>query len=189
MAVKKFDVDGAVSAALALFWESGYTATSIQQIVAATGLKPGSIYHEFGSKEELFKLCLAQYADHSIHSVTQTINNSETVLQGIRKVLADLIDSALEENYCGCFLIKSQLELSVQNNDAYQFCLLSLQRIEANFTCFLSQEFPDDLAKAYANQLMLVIFGIRVLGYQQTTAQNLPNTYQPLLPWLYPQDQ
>jgi TetR/AcrR family transcriptional regulator, cholesterol catabolism regulator len=41
------------SAALRLFMEKGYHATSMQDIAAAVGLYKGSLYHYIGSKEDL----------------------------------------------------------------------------------------------------------------------------------------
>src|SRR5687768_12521727 len=41
------------AAALRLFREKGYHATSMQDIAAAVGLYKGSLYHYIGSKEEL----------------------------------------------------------------------------------------------------------------------------------------
>ncbi len=42
-----------VTAALALFRDKGYHATSMQDIAAAVGLQKGSLYHYLESKEEL----------------------------------------------------------------------------------------------------------------------------------------
>src|SRR5919202_6598779 len=41
------------TAALRLFREKGYHATSMQDIAAAVGLYKGSLYHYIGSKEDL----------------------------------------------------------------------------------------------------------------------------------------
>src|SRR5438067_987475 len=41
------------AAALRLFTEKGYHATSMQDIAAAVGLYKGSLYHYIGSKEDL----------------------------------------------------------------------------------------------------------------------------------------
>src|SRR5207248_7148396 len=41
------------AAALRLFREKGYHATSMQDIAAAVGLYKGSLYHYIGSKEDL----------------------------------------------------------------------------------------------------------------------------------------
>lgn len=46
--------EGVLDAAAALFVEHGYAATTLRQIAAAAGIKAGSIYHHFASKEDLF---------------------------------------------------------------------------------------------------------------------------------------
>ncbi|WP_062049330.1 TetR/AcrR family transcriptional regulator [Bacillus sp. JCM 19034] len=51
-----------VEQARTLFINKGYTATSIEDIVSATGCSKGSIYYHFNSKEKLF-LCLLEEWD------------------------------------------------------------------------------------------------------------------------------
>lgn len=46
--------DGVLDAAAALFVEHGYAATTLRQIAGAAGIKAGSIYHHFESKDDLF---------------------------------------------------------------------------------------------------------------------------------------
>lgn len=43
-----------LDAAAALFVERGYAATTLRQIATAAGIKAGSIYHHFDSKEAIF---------------------------------------------------------------------------------------------------------------------------------------
>jgi TetR/AcrR family transcriptional repressor of nem operon len=61
--VKRFDRDEVLDLAMALFWERGYEATSIQDLVEATGVNRGSLYATFGNKKRLFLAVLDQYAD------------------------------------------------------------------------------------------------------------------------------
>lgn len=49
---------GVLDAAAALFVERGYAATTLREIAAAAGIKAGSIYHHFDSKEQLFAAVL-----------------------------------------------------------------------------------------------------------------------------------
>lgn len=185
MATKKFNVDIVLDKVIMLFWRHGYAATSMQQIVRATGLKPGSIYHEFGSKEALFKLALSRYAEQSITATTNQLSAHSCVLDGIKAILNSLIEEAKSANYCGCFLIKSQLELSASNNSIYLSCIEQLRQIEVNYASALQQRFDRSTALLYAQQLMLVIFGIRVYSYQSNEEQSLYKNYQLLLPWLF----
>lgn len=185
MAKKKFEVEQVVETAISLFWKHGYSATSIQTIVNATGLKPGSIYHEFGSKEGLFRQALSGYARKSMANADKTILNSESVLSGIRTLLQGLIESSVGKDYCGCFLIKSQLELASQNDELYTYAVESLKQIETNYATHLNQLFPVQKASLYASQLMMVIFGLRVYGYRKGAQEVMTNTTASLLPWLY----
>src|SRR3954470_9130493 len=61
--VKQFDQDEVLDRAMAVFWERGYEATSIQDVVEATGLNRGSLYATFSDKKQLFLAVLAHYAD------------------------------------------------------------------------------------------------------------------------------
>ena len=56
-----FDRDGALQAATRLFWERGYEATSIGELTAAMGIRPGSLYAAFGDKKTLFKEVVRAY--------------------------------------------------------------------------------------------------------------------------------
>ena len=49
-----FDEQDAVAAATTVFRERGYAATSVDDLVAATGVHRGSLYGVFGSKHGLF---------------------------------------------------------------------------------------------------------------------------------------
>lgn len=50
-----FDMEAALEAAMLLFWEQGYEATSLAQLRETTGLSSASLYGAFGSKEGLFE--------------------------------------------------------------------------------------------------------------------------------------
>ena len=59
--LKTFDVDHALHAAMGAFRARGYQGTSISDLEGATGLKPGSLYNCFGSKEALFLAVIDRY--------------------------------------------------------------------------------------------------------------------------------
>jgi TetR/AcrR family transcriptional regulator, transcriptional repressor for nem operon len=59
--VKQFDRDEVLDRAMAAFWTRGYAATSIDELVAATGIGRGSLYGTFGDKRQLFLAALDRY--------------------------------------------------------------------------------------------------------------------------------
>ena len=53
--------DKIVGSALELFWERGYEATGISDIVERAGVRSGSLYHFFENKEHVLVAVLADY--------------------------------------------------------------------------------------------------------------------------------
>ena len=50
---REFDEIRVKEALMKVFWEKGYEATSMQDLVDATGLLKGSLYGAFGGKKAL----------------------------------------------------------------------------------------------------------------------------------------
>jgi TetR/AcrR family transcriptional regulator, transcriptional repressor for nem operon len=61
--VKQFDRGEVLDRAMSLFWRRGYEATSIRDLVSATGINRGSIYATFGDKGGLFLAVLDHYGE------------------------------------------------------------------------------------------------------------------------------
>src|ERR1700751_5159134 len=59
--VKQFDRNEVLDRATAAFWSRGYEATSIDELVEATGIGRGSLYGTFGDKRQLFLAALDRY--------------------------------------------------------------------------------------------------------------------------------
>lgn len=53
--------DAALDKAMTLFWQHGYEATSLADLVEATGAKAPTLYAEFVNKEGLFRAVLDRY--------------------------------------------------------------------------------------------------------------------------------
>lgn len=60
-----YDRDVALDAAMALFWDKGFHATSLKDLEGALAMKPGSIYAAFTNKETLYLLALERYFETS----------------------------------------------------------------------------------------------------------------------------
>ena len=56
-----FDRDAALKAAMLLFWRKGYTATSMNDLCDAMGIRSPSLYAAFGSKEALYLEAVEHY--------------------------------------------------------------------------------------------------------------------------------
>ncbi|MFI7363222.1 TetR/AcrR family transcriptional regulator [Streptomyces sp. NPDC050149] len=58
---RSFDRDAALTAAVRLFWERGYGATSVGELTEAMGIRPASLYAAFGDKRSLFEESVLAY--------------------------------------------------------------------------------------------------------------------------------
>jgi TetR/AcrR family transcriptional regulator, transcriptional repressor for nem operon len=61
---RSYDERSVVEAAMTVFWRKGYVATSMADLYAVTGLKPGNLYATFTDKETLFRRAFKAYAVH-----------------------------------------------------------------------------------------------------------------------------
>ncbi|WP_417271315.1 TetR/AcrR family transcriptional regulator [Celeribacter sp.] len=78
-----YDRDAALDAAMTLFWDKGYHATSLKDLEATLGMKPGSIYAAFTSKENLYLLALERYFEASRSSVRRAMAQAASPLAGL----------------------------------------------------------------------------------------------------------
>jgi AcrR family transcriptional regulator len=51
----------AIQQAMELFWDRGYEGTTFDDLIGAMKLSPSSFYHEFGSKEQLYREAVDYY--------------------------------------------------------------------------------------------------------------------------------
>ena len=184
MARAQYDRNEVVDKSIQLFWQNGFSGSSIQQVVKATGLKPGSIYLAFGNKETLFREALESYAQKSIAQISHTLENAKSVGEGICAHLEKMVRESAKENYSSCFLVKTQLELAAEGNELYYLAATKLGEVEALFCSYLEREFSEAISRRRAASIMLHIFGMRVYGYQQGSADRMRQALREGLPWL-----
>jgi AcrR family transcriptional regulator len=60
---RAFDEDEVLDALVGLFWEKGFEAASLCDIVETAGLNKSSLYNTFGSKDEVFARVLERYME------------------------------------------------------------------------------------------------------------------------------
>ncbi|AXI48067.1 TetR/AcrR family transcriptional regulator [Sulfitobacter sp. SK012] len=80
---KPYDRAAALNAALFLFWERGFHATSIKDLEDALKMRSGSIYAAFKSKENLYALALEQYFQNSQNAFEKDVLEAQSPLAGL----------------------------------------------------------------------------------------------------------
>lgn len=91
--------DRMVRAAIELFRERGYAATSFGDVLARSGAPRGSIYHHFpGGKEELAAEALRRYTAATVRALTAAIE-AGTAVEAIRVFIAASRDSLVASDF------------------------------------------------------------------------------------------
>lgn len=108
---RQFDEDEVLDKLMALFWERGFEAASLNDMVEAAGLNKSSLYNTFGSKERAFGCALDRYMDFRRTMMAATLDGS-----GGFDELAKFFDLQRREisgdtGFMGCLAINAQTEL------------------------------------------------------------------------------
>ena len=76
---REFDVDETLERAMTLFWERGYEATSVQDLVERTGVNRSSLYSVYGDKQGVFLAVLDRYRDRVVSRRARSGSSTKTL--------------------------------------------------------------------------------------------------------------
>ena len=162
------------------FWERGYGATSISDLVAATGLQPGSIYAAFGSKKGMFLEVLDEYGSRFLGEVRSTLRREASSLDAIRAFLEAIAEDTMQRQGArGCLLVNATLEMSHHEPDiAQKLCQYSdrLRQVllEAlNDARDAGEISPDSNPESLSVFLVNNLWGMRVMCRSAPSRQSL----------------
>ena len=119
---REFDIDFALDAVMQTFWRKGYEATSMADLMAATGLHKGSIYGTFGDKHSLFIQALKRYLWEMDRTESEALKDAETPLDGLRSVghaMIDLVDDDSDVPK-GCMAVNAIVEMAPDDKEIKQ---------------------------------------------------------------------
>jgi len=118
---REFDESAVLDAVMELFWEQGFEAASLAEIVDAAGLNKSSLYNTFGSKEALFRRALDRY----ICGRQEMLDAVTSGGQGIDDLLAlvDMVrtETLSERGRRGCLALNSAAELGFESDEVVVF--------------------------------------------------------------------
>src|SRR5665213_245976 len=115
---KGFDPADATRDAMETFWEHGYHATSVNDLLTGMKLNRGSLYDTFGDKKQLFMAALAEYERMSNVMLLETLRRPGSA----RDAIAALIDAASDacvgpDGQRCCLGLKAAIELAPHDAD------------------------------------------------------------------------
>ena len=172
---KNYDPTRVLESAMKAFWAHGYEATSMNDLVKATGINRGSIYSAFTNKHALFLSTLRHY--DTIYRVQHLQRTAEecTPLEAIITVFESAARKPADKTTpWGCLLVNTALELSPHDREIAEFIENSFLGVEAFFFARIKAAKCDGTVKssldsrATAQTLLCLFMGLRVLTRADT---------------------
>ena len=109
-----FDYDEALDRAMHVFWRKGFEGASLNDLTAAMGVQPASLYKAFGNKRTLFEKALARYLAGPVAFVHDALNEPTAYAVAVRilRRTAEFLTEGRSRR--GCMTIQAALASGVE---------------------------------------------------------------------------
>jgi len=110
---REFDPTAALEQAMVLFWEQGFGETSMEDVVASTGVSRYGLYGTFGNKRELYIAALQRYAEHIARDEHPRLFSPEATRADIDAFLAGAVERCVgPDGHRGCMICNTAIEVA-----------------------------------------------------------------------------
>jgi len=177
---KSFNVDEAVEAAVDVFWRKGFAATSMEDLVAEMGINRGSLYATFGSKESLYELALARYANDALSQLTESLNDEA---HSMAERIETLLRAAASGDQRGCLVVNTAMERGVEHEASRQATAAAMHRMHllvagairaASAKDGIGNTLSDGFTpESAANVVLVIMQGLKVMATIEPDSQDM----------------
>jgi TetR/AcrR family transcriptional repressor of nem operon len=151
-----YDDKDVIEKAQKVFWTKGFTATSLEDILAAMGIGSGSFYNAFkGGKKELFRKALLQRRE-AFNAFKEELNKSETPIELIKDFFRSIARADLPTHLRGCIIANTVVEMASLDEELENEAVTILKEVEEMYTATIKKAQKNGTLK---NQTDAVILG------------------------------
>ena len=177
---KQFNEQEVLNRAMELFWEKGFHATSMQDLVSHLGINRASLYDTFGGKEALFDSAFAHYRTTSGEKIQEIFHTSATIKEGFQRLFEMAIEEAANDpGRKGCFVVNTTTEMIPGNEKIHQTLIANKENAENLFAGYVQKGINNGELSPSINpqEIGLMLFalynGIRVVAKVDSDAEKL----------------
>ncbi|MGV3697499.1 TetR/AcrR family transcriptional regulator [Flavobacterium sp.] len=131
-----------IEKAMNVFWEKGYTATSMQDLVDAMQINRSSLYNTIGDKHQLFMKCISNYFDTAMCEIREKVAKEDSARQALINIIKDKA-AWIVDCEKGCLGIKTIFEIAPED-DAVRNLMNKNNNIFLDFLSETVQKAMDD---------------------------------------------
>lgn len=184
---KQYNPDTALKSVMETFWQKGFDATSMTDLVDATGLKPGSLYGAFGNKRTFYRKTLEAYAEQMVAQLDDVLTQERPALETLKRFYAFFLNFCIDTPQ-GCFMVNALFDADIDDQKQLTHIQGLFAQVEQRLKTFfekavaekvpLVSDDPDMLAKI----VMTHIYGLR--GFAKYRPDQLAKLPEQLLAML-----
>ncbi|HEV2673696.1 MAG TPA: TetR/AcrR family transcriptional regulator [Aliidongia sp.] len=185
---REFDETQALAQARDLFWQQGYEATSLADLLDAMGISKSSFYETFGSKHALFLRALTQYQDQQATELETRLAIGPTARAAIEALFRGVVAC---EQARGCMTCNEAVELGPRDPAVEAQVGSALADVETQLTQTIERGQREGSigrvhdAATLARLLSVALSGLQVMLRARTGRQHLDETVEIILKLLH----
>ena len=167
---REFEEGVVLDAAMECFWNRGYEATSMRDLVDKTGITGASLYNAFGDKRAIYQRALDRYVEGSVAARLARCEELPP-LEAIVAFFDDIVSRSVEDrSRKGCMLVNAALDVAPHDDEFQRIVAEVMTRIELFFRdcvqkgqaqCAITSTMS---AEELGRHLLGVLLGVRVLA-------------------------
>jgi TetR/AcrR family transcriptional regulator, transcriptional repressor for nem operon len=177
---KAFNKEVVLEKAMETFWQKGFHATSMEDLVGAMHINRASMYDTFGDKHNLYLKSLECYRELNKKTIAHEVENESSPKEKIRKILRMFANESLQdEQNKGCFFTNATLEMLPHDVKVSAIVCDNFEFMNQNLLVLIEEAQKigeidkQKSAKSLADFIQCNIGGLRVIGKTRPPAKQL----------------
>ncbi len=138
---RKTEPEKALHEAMLIFWEKGYDAASMNDLVEATGMAKPGLYATFGDKQEIYKKALEHYvSSRGSKKLALILESKKSAKETFKIFFGTLIDGMCDpQTPQGCFLVNTLTKSENEEPSIRELAVFFNQRRKMGFLQYLKR--------------------------------------------------
>ncbi|MGH1349661.1 MAG: TetR/AcrR family transcriptional regulator [Methyloligellaceae bacterium] len=122
---RNYDADTALQNALKLFWQKGYTATSLDNLAETTGMKRPSLYAAFGNKKSIYMKTLNYFRTDLQKQITHIMKSGNSLTKDLEDFF-DVFIKIYSSDQLGCYVHNTTTVEAPNDSDIREMLLSTI---------------------------------------------------------------
>ena len=141
---RAYNPDRVIEGALRVFWRKGFSATSLDDLVDATGVNRPSLYAGFGDKEKIYLTVLDRFRDMMTAKLQDALisrGKNDTVADAVNRYLSEVIEIYLgnANEPLGCAVLCTTASEATNHQAIREMLAETLQFLDEVFETYLAK--------------------------------------------------